>query len=308
MKDIPFVSIALCTYNGEKFLPKQLDSILNQDYSNIEVIITDDCSSDTTRQILETYQKKDERIKLYFNETNLGYTKNFEKAIRLCTGDYIAFSDQDDIWEKNKIGELVAAMPGNVMVFHNSDLIDENDNQIDNYTVSNTTRIYDDESCLPFLFSNCVHGHATLFNSGLKDYLFPFDDRYSHDWWLAYVAFNIGKVKYIDKILVHYRQHQSSITDTLKLRRENTEVKPVRGIDRILPDLDMIKYCAEFKGNRDPELMNKAHYLLSSLAKGKERIKTFIFLVKYFDLLFYMRFKPKKFFSKLNMARKICFE
>jgi glycosyltransferase involved in cell wall biosynthesis len=308
MKDIPLVSIALCTYNGEKFLVKQLDSILNQNYINIEVIITDDCSSDTTRQILETYQKKDERIKLYFNETNLGYTKNFEKAIKLCTGKYIALSDQDDIWEKSKISELVTEIDGKVMVFHNSDLIDENDNQIDNYTVSNTTRIYDNESCLPFLFSNCVHGHATLFDSGLKDYLFPFDDRYSHDWWLAYVAFNIGKVKYVDKILVHYRQHQSSITDTLKLRKENAKVKRVRGIDRILPDLDMIKYCAEFKGNRDPELMKKAYYLLSSLAKGKERINTFIFLVKYFDLLFYMRFKPKKFFSKLNMARKICFE
>ena len=308
MKNIPLVSIALCTYNGEKFLPKQLDSILSQDYSNIELVITDDCSNDTTRQILDVYQKKDERIKLYLNEANLGYTKNFEKAIRLCTGDYIAFSDQDDIWERNKVSELVAAMPGNVMVFHNSDLIDENDSQIGNYTVSNTTRIYDDESCLPFLFSNCVHGHATLFESRLKEYLLPFDDRYSHDWWLAYVAFNIGKVKYIDKILVHYRQHQSSITDTLKLRKENTEVKSVRGIGRILPDLDMIKYCAEFKGNKDPGLMNKAYYLLSSLAKGKERIKTFVFLVKYFDLLFYMRFKPKKFFSKLNMARKICFE
>jgi len=308
MKDTPLVSIALCTYNGEKFLLRQLDSILNQDYSNIEIIITDDCSGDTTRQILDSYQKKDERIKLHLNEANLGYTKNFEKAVRLCTGDYIAFSDQDDIWERNKISELVVEMPGNVMVFHNSDLIDENDDQIGNYTVSNTTRIYDDESCLPFLFSNCVHGHATLFESRLKEYLLPFDDRYSHDWWLAYVAFNIGKVKYIDKILVHYRQHQTSITDTLKLRKENTEVKPVRGIDRILPDLDMIKYCAEFKGNRDPELMNKAYYLLSSLTKGKERIRTFVFLVKYFDLLFYMRFKPKKFFSKLNMARKICFE
>jgi glycosyltransferase involved in cell wall biosynthesis len=309
MKDIPLVSIALCTYNGEKFLVKQLESILNQDYSNIEVIITDDCSSDTTREILEAYQKKDEKIKLYLNESNLGYTKNFEKAVGLCAGDYIAFSDQDDIWEKSKISELVAEMPGNVMVFHNSDLIDDSDNQIGNYTVSNTTRIYDGESCLPFLFSNCVHGHATLFESRLKEYLIPFDDRYSHDWWLAYVAFNIGKVKYIDKILVHYRQHQSSITDTLKLRREGNEsARPVRGIDRILPDLDMIKYCAEFKSNRDPELMKKAYYLLSSLAKGKERVKTFIFLVKYFDLLFYMRFKPKNFFSKLNMARKICFD
>lgn len=309
MKDLPLVSIALCTYNGEGFLKKQLDSIINQSYLNTEIIVTDDCSTDTTRQILEAYQKKDERIKLYFNEENLGYTKNFEKAVMLCTGKYIAFADQDDIWVSSKISDMVDEMDGHIMVFHNSDLIDENDNQIGDYTVSNTTRIYDGESCLPFLFSNCVHGHATLFESRLKEYLIPFDKRYSHDWWLAYVAFNAGKVKYIDKILVHYRQHQSSITDTLKFKaNKDALVKLVKGIERILPDLAMIKHCADFKYNRDPILMNKAYQLLSGLAKGKERINCFIFLVKYFDLLFYMRFKPKKFLSKLNMARKICFE
>lgn len=308
MKDLPLVSIALCTYNGEKFLSKLIDSIISQDYSNIEIIITDDCSNDTTRQILEAYQKKDERIKLYFNEENLGYTKNFEKAVKLCTGKYIAFADQDDIWVECKITELIAEMPGNVMIFHNSDLIDENNNQISDYTVSNITRIYDAESCLPFLFSNCVHGHATLFDSKLKEYLLPFDKRYPHDWWLAYVSFNVGKVKYVDKILVHYRQHQSSITDTLRLRGNTSALHPVKGIERIAPDLDMLKFCAEFKYNRDASLMNEAYYLFSSLANGKERIKSFLFIVKYYDLLFYMRFKPKKLLSKLNMARKICFE
>jgi len=309
MNDNPLVSVALCTYNGERFLPKQLDTILSQDYAHIEIIVTDDCSFDDTRHILKSYAAKDTRIKLYFNEENLGYTKNFEKALQLCTGRYIAFADQDDIWETGKISQLLPEIPGHIMVFHDSDLVDENNRRIGNYTVSNTTRLYDGESCLPFLFSNCVHGHATLFDSSLKQYLVPFDKRFSHDWWLAYVAFNIGRVKYVDKILVHYRQHPSTITDTLKLRTTNDNAaSPVRGIDRILPDLDMIKHCAEFKYNRDPALMQKAYYLFSSLAKGRERVRCFIFLVKYHDLLFYMRFKPRKFFSKLNMARKICFE
>ena len=154
-----------------------------------------------------------------------------------------------------------------------------------------------------------MHGHATLFDSKLKQYLLPFNNRYSHDWWLAYVAFNLGKVTYIDKILVHYRQHQSSVTDTLKLQqRESLPFKPVKGIDRILPDLELMKYCAEFKHNRDAKLMNEAFAVFSALAQGRERLRAFLFIVRYYDLLFYMRFKPKNLLSNLNMARKICFE
>jgi len=97
------VSIALATYNGERFLKEQLDSILEQSYTDIEIIACDDCSTDSTPQILEDYQKKDSRLKVYFNEKNLGFKKNFEKCISLCDGDYIALSDQDDVWTKDHI-------------------------------------------------------------------------------------------------------------------------------------------------------------------------------------------------------------
>ncbi len=99
----PLVSIAMTTYNGEKYLSAQLDSILNQTYKNLEIIICDDCSTDDTRQILTNYSKKDSRIKLFFNDKNLGYSKNFQKAISLCTGNFISLSDQDDIWIPEKI-------------------------------------------------------------------------------------------------------------------------------------------------------------------------------------------------------------
>ena len=92
------ISIAMATYNGEKFLRYMLDSILSQTYQDIELIICDDNSSDSTCLILKEYEKNNSRIKLYFNESNLGFIKNFEKAISLCSGDYIALSDQDDIW------------------------------------------------------------------------------------------------------------------------------------------------------------------------------------------------------------------
>jgi glycosyltransferase involved in cell wall biosynthesis len=97
------ISIAMCTYNGERFIKEQLDSILNQTYKNFELIITDDDSSDKTITIIKEYIKQDKRIKLYQNNSNLGFIKNFEKAISLCSGDYIVLADQDDIWKVNKL-------------------------------------------------------------------------------------------------------------------------------------------------------------------------------------------------------------
>jgi glycosyltransferase involved in cell wall biosynthesis len=92
----PLVSIAMTTYNGEKFLIKQLDSLVNQTYHNIEIIIVDDCSSDKTLNILNQYSKENSNIQILANEKNIGLHNNFEKALKHCKGDYIALCDQDD--------------------------------------------------------------------------------------------------------------------------------------------------------------------------------------------------------------------
>ena len=98
------ISVALCTYNGEKFLKEQLDSILNQTIAVDEIIICDDKSTDTTLSILRDYKKKYPTIiSIYENENTLKSVKNFEKAISLCTGDIIFLSDQDDIWVDIKV-------------------------------------------------------------------------------------------------------------------------------------------------------------------------------------------------------------
>src|SRR5688500_10348209 len=96
--NIPLVSIALCVYNGEKFLREQLDSLVNQSYPNIEIIASDDRSTDASLLILQEYADRYPYFKFGQNEQNLGYVKNFEKVISLCSGDLIALSDQDDIW------------------------------------------------------------------------------------------------------------------------------------------------------------------------------------------------------------------
>ena len=108
----------MCIYNGEKYLKEQLDSIINQTYTNIELIIVDDCSFDKSREIVKEYKKKYDFIKLFENDSNLGLVKNFEKSISLCTGEYIALSDQDDIWEYSKLEKLI-----NIIEKENLDLV-----------------------------------------------------------------------------------------------------------------------------------------------------------------------------------------
>ena len=114
---VPLISIALCTYNGEKYLREQLDTLVDQTYKNLEIIIVDDCSTDSTMQILEEYAEQYINIKVYQNKKNLGYIKNFEKALSLCLGEYIAMSDQDDSWALNKIEYLVGLIKDNQLIY-----------------------------------------------------------------------------------------------------------------------------------------------------------------------------------------------
>ena len=110
------VSVAMATYNGEKYLVEQLDSILTQTHPIYEIIIVDDGSSDKTLDILNSYQDKFGNIKVYPNSENLGVVKSFERAIMLTSGDYIALSDQDDVWSNDKIAKLVDAL-GDIYLF-----------------------------------------------------------------------------------------------------------------------------------------------------------------------------------------------
>ncbi|MBT0883483.1 glycosyltransferase, partial [Campylobacter sp. 2018MI13] len=100
------VAIIMATYNGEKYISKQLDSIINQAYKNIKIYINDDCSTDNTYSILKQYQKKyPYLINIKQNKNNIGFIKNFETLIKNCNEDFIALSDQDDIWDKNKLSK-----------------------------------------------------------------------------------------------------------------------------------------------------------------------------------------------------------
>lgn len=204
------VSVALCTYNGEKFIEEQLDSLISQSYSNLEIIIVDDASTDNTFSILEGYKNNDSRIKLYRNEQNIGLQANFEKALKLCLGTYICISDQDDIWNKNKITSLISKIGTNLLVYHDSSYITDVGTPTGK-SIRTLHRFVSGERTKNLLYQNCVSGHAMLFSKELLSMLPPFVEPVYYDWWLSYTAACTGKLNYTNEILVKYRIHSGSV-------------------------------------------------------------------------------------------------
>lgn len=252
------ISIALATYNGGRYLAQQIMSLLDQDYPIHEVIICDDQSSDDTLDILNEYRS--EQVKVYSNEKNIGYIKNFEKACRLCSGDYIALCDQDDIWEPNKLSTLVKEIEARKLsgIFSDARLIDQNGDLLEGTLWGCTTSkklspLIDRRS---LYLANCVTGCTLLFKRELLEVALPFPNEFSHDWWLAFhAAAGYGLGAYSGS-MIRYRLHGAN---TIGVRHEND--KPV--ILRIFDEI-----CRVIKGDRlkklhgDNELMSRQFALL----------------------------------------------
>jgi glycosyltransferase involved in cell wall biosynthesis len=301
MNDKILVSIALCTFNGDAFLKEQLDSIVNQSYPEIELIVVDDCSSDDTLNILKEYSAKYSFIKLFINPQNLGYIRNFEKAMSLCNGDFIALSDQDDIWDLNKIEKQVKAIGNNLLIYHDSEFVDQNGESLSLY-MSDIMNLYRGDQPEVFLFFNCISGHSVLMKKELRDELLPFPEAYFHDWWMGYVATNLGSIDFIEESLVKYRQHQKADTNILKRKRDNTLKNPISASIKFEQKLLWIKSCVNYPKNKNPEFIKKLH---AEFKKNKEEYISFGLLKLIYrnrDLLFIIN--KKNVFSKINFVLK----
>jgi glycosyltransferase involved in cell wall biosynthesis len=206
------VSIALATYNGEKFLVEQLDSIINQTYKNIEIIICDDKSIDSTVSIITNYANSDKRISLYENDKNLGYIKNFEKAISLCNGEYIALSDQDDIWMLNKISTLVKEIGNSLLIHSDANLIDDKSSLIGKSYTEYSKKMTSPKSIIDMILNGSITGCTCLFSSSLLQKIIPFPHNIDvHDKWIGIIAYYFGNIKYINIALIKYRQHSNNM-------------------------------------------------------------------------------------------------
>lgn len=217
--ELPLVSIVVATYNGMRYVAKQLDSLLAQTYPNIEIVITDDASSDGTPRLLQAYAEKHASIRLLLNRENAGYVKNFETGMLAAQGDLIALSDQDDIWKPEKIERMVAVMGDEEILYCDSELIGENDELIGK-KLSEVKRLESFSDCLNYTVGNSAPGHAMLIRRKVIHDSIPFPTIIPHDYWLGFVAtFTTGLV-FMDKVYIQYRQHGDNVFGALKPRDE----------------------------------------------------------------------------------------
>jgi glycosyltransferase involved in cell wall biosynthesis len=293
----PLISIALATYNGEKYLVQQIETLLHQTYLNIEIVVSDDGSTDNTINILESYAKKTNNFFVFKNAGLHGIKRNFENTLKYCKGAYIALADQDDIWMPNKIERLFAAIGDNALSYHNSLFVDDAGNSLQR-TFATRLNMYEGDDGRAFLFCNCVSGHAMLFRRDLLDIVLPFADAVHHDWWLAFIAAENGGIKYVDEVLVHYRQHTQSETDFFGLKNEK--------VDRDKIEKECIEWfdtCANAPSKHQAFLKKWA-----SIYKNKDKHifswKMFFMALGSLDTLYFMRKKSikSKFFLVLTSS------
>lgn len=218
----PKISVALCTYNGARFLREQLESIAANTRQPDELVIGDDCSSDGTKEIVNNFAARAAfPVRWHVNEQNLGSTKNFEQTILRCAGDLIFLCDQDDVWLPRKIEKIFREFeksPDVGMIFSDAELVDENLQPLDRNLFAfnfrpRAQKLWFKNKPLEMLFSrNVVTGATAAFRREFTKLFVPIPvdiPNTIHDYWIALVIAANARIKFLREPLIKYRQHSA---------------------------------------------------------------------------------------------------
>ncbi|ROR31478.1 glycosyl transferase family 2 [Mobilisporobacter senegalensis] len=242
------ISVVMATYNGEKYIVEQIDSILNQSVKPDEIVIFDDGSQDGTWHILNLYKKKyPDIIYISQNEKTLGYGKNFWDAIHFATGEFIFLSDQDDIWYQDKIEKMSRVLVNNSGIMSLStayELINECGNvyqDIRNVVFKNNgalKRI----SWKKFMIHPKYPGMAMAIRRTLLDNIpSMLPNNISHDWFLNQYASMNGAMYLWDRILTQYRQHQANaVGSSASNRKIDEKIRRIRIVTEIKDSMEQL--------------------------------------------------------------------
>lgn len=225
------ISIAMASYNGERFLSSQLDSLAQQTRQPFELVITDDGSTDRTAEIVAEFSKRAAfPVRFYRNETRLGYSDNFLKAASLCRGDLVAFSDQDDVWLSNKLARCAECFQDSsvVLAIHSGEMVDETLKpmgrlfpEVDHDAVTSPLEIAPGRyfSGFAMVFRPTI---PLLYHSVRPWSSFDQTEPMIHDQWLVFLSHIFGKTAFIHEPLVLYRRHDSTATRPVSLKAHET--------------------------------------------------------------------------------------
>ena len=201
-------SIAMATYNGARFVREQLDSFSAQTRLPDELVVTDDCSTDDTVRVVEEFARTAPfRVALHRNPANLGYVRNFEKALSMCTGDIIFLSDQDDVWFPEKLATVVRhfeADPQVQVVINDALLVDEGLRSSGNSQRQNIERA---GQPLKSFFTGCCSAHRKSWH----DLALPIPAEVpAHDFWINCLAIEVGCARHLADVLQAFRRHDNN--------------------------------------------------------------------------------------------------
>lgn len=290
----PTVAVLIATYNGERFLEEQLDSIFSQTYTNFKIYLSDDASNDSTAEILKHYKAKHPQQLFYtINQKNIGFVKNFEKLISQCTEEYIALADQDDIWHVQKLEKEMTAIGelkkehGDSPFLINSDLemIDESRNTLHHsYFKFRKYKLRDTKDVGHILGPCAIMGNTLLFNQKLKNIILPFPDTLDvHDYWIGVNCELFGIRKTLFEPLVLYRIHTANSSNSTEKFEKKSFFSLLKRVDK-LPNMQTNRklflpaLLVKVSDKEDLEVLNA---YIDYLKFSKNRIKIYFSLLKY---------------------------
>lgn len=255
-------TVLLSTYNGERYIEKQIDSILDQKNVDIKLLIRDDGSSDNTLSIIDKYiQKYSSRIKLLQGK-NVGIHKSFRELVKQCdVDDFICFADQDDIWDNDKIHFAISVMKSKDAHFYSSaSRLYSDDSSLLGTTAAPSKYKYYMESNSKALTSGCQGCTMVLskkFFEFVRERVYP--DTYGHDTWITIVAYYFTKCIYDEQCHMSYRQHDKSWTGnrTKKFRQLFVEFKfYLKGLKRYRTIAnDLLSYYDDILSSEDKQIL-----------------------------------------------------
>ena len=274
------VDILLATYNGEKYLREQLDSILNQSYTNFRLIISDDSSTDNTLEILKEYVEQDKRIIVYNQKNNLGVIKNFEFLLNKVENKYFMFCDQDDIWKTSKIEKSLEVIEStnSDLVYSDLEVVDQNLNvTYKSYWklkgIDKKVKKYNNFNAL--YLNNFVTGCTIMSKKDLiKECLpLPTESKYVlYDYWITLILSQKHKITYIEEPLIKYRQHKNN---TIGSKKKSDELGSIDEIRKLFIEVKkehfnvFIKHEDKFNDEKIKKLNRKSLAYYEMLEKKK---------------------------------------
>lgn len=265
----PLVSIALATYNGELYLREQLDSLLNQTYKNIEIVVSDDCSTDGTQSILQEYAHKDKRVYWSVNKNNQGFISNFSRAVSLCSGEVIFLCDQDDVWYERKIEKhLERYKDSTIQWAYNEVVVTDKNRKIIGYLTDTILDYWTRRNLLYYTWGSCVLGCATSYRASLIKNIWPADQNApGHDSWIQ-LAIYPARSAYVPEVLQQYRQHNQNTIGLQSVPEEEIKARERQAVDNNL------KYLKSLVSNSKLQLWKRLYfYIVFLIKKIRETIK-----------------------------------